>query len=143
MTRAHARNVLRRFAVTHNRFDDFCLYAGWGIRAGYPSQKLLSRLSTGQRRRLTGKIVLALTANPFYALHRVTPGVSLKVAKRKLKLGKVFHVGLNDWYLVTGKSATEVLKVRHNVVQEIGVANRQLTHGRAAQHRFLTSFTDG
>ena len=37
MTRAKARHKLKRFGVTHNDLDNFCLYAGWGIRAGYPS----------------------------------------------------------------------------------------------------------
>ncbi len=50
MTRGHARHVLKRFAVSHRRFDDFCLFAGWGIRVGYPSTKLLHELPAVQSR---------------------------------------------------------------------------------------------
>jgi hypothetical protein len=129
--------------VTANRFDNFCLFAGWGIRVGYPSKKLLGGLRAGQRAGLTGKIVLALTANPFYKLHGVKPGTKLSAAKRRLKLGKVFKVGLNDWYIAAGKPVDGVLKVRHGLIQEIGVANRRFLSGRSAQRHFLTSFTAG
>jgi len=33
-----------------------------------------------------------------------------------------------------------VLKVRHGIVEEIGIADRRLTRNRAAARRFLTSF---
>jgi hypothetical protein len=143
MTRGHARHTLKRFAVTQNRFDDFCLYAGWGIRVGYPSTKLLRELPAVQRGHLTGKIVLALTANPFYAIKRITPGDTLKQAQHRLKLSKRFKIGLNDWYLAGAGNATAVLKVRHGVIQEIGLANRSLTRGHKKQKRFLSSFNGG
>ena len=70
--------MLHRFAVTHNRFDDFCLFAGWGIRVGYPSTQAAARVCPPSSAATSqGKIVLALTANPFYNLKGVTPGDSL------------------------------------------------------------------
>jgi hypothetical protein len=33
-----------------------------------------------------------------------------------------------------------VLKVRHGIVQEIGIGDKLLTEGRSAQRTFLTSF---
>jgi hypothetical protein len=50
------------------------------------------------------------------------------------------RVGSNTWFVVRGRAADGVLKVRHGVVQEIGLADRRLTRGRAAARRFLTSF---
>jgi len=143
MTRRHARHVLHRFAVTRNLFDNFCLYAGWGIRVGYPSPKLLATIPARRRSGVTGKIVLALTANPYYALDGITPGVPVAAARGKLKLGRPFHIGLNYWYIASASKANGVLKVRHGIIQEVGLANRELTHGRDAQKRFLTSFNDG
>jgi hypothetical protein len=141
MKRTAARRRLPRFGVTHNDFDSFCLYAGWGIRVGYPPAGLLRSLPASERGAVTGRIVLALTANPYYALDGVRPGAKLtKHLVRRLKLGDMFRIGLNDWYIGRGSSSDGVLKVRHDVVQEVGIANRRLTATRGAQRRFLTSF---
>ncbi len=58
----------------------------------------------------------------------------------RCSLGKPFHVGLNYWYLATNGSSTAVLKVRHGVVEEIGIGDRRLTRTRQADRRFLRSF---
>ena len=68
------------------------------------------------------------------------PGRRLAVVARRLRLGKTFHIGLNYWYIAPGHAANGVLKVRHGIIQEVGIANKRLTSGRKAQLRFLTSF---
>jgi hypothetical protein len=140
MKQARARGILRRFAVTRNHFDDFCLFGGWGIRVGYAPSRLLAGLGPGGRRSLVGKIVIALTANPFYALDGVAPGASLQLARSKLRLGKVFHIGLNDWYVESRAAANGVLKVRGGVIQEVGLVNKELTRTRRSQSRLLNGF---
>ncbi len=141
LSRTAARRRLKRFGVTHNNFDNFCLYAGWGIRAGYPSAKLVRSLPSKVRPRVTG-IVLLSTANPFYALDKVKPGSKLtKQVSRRLHLGKAFRIGKNDWYIVSGKRADGILKVQRSVIEEVGVADKRLLAGRAAQRRLLTSFS--
>ena len=140
LTRTHARQVLRRFAVEGKNIDDFCLYGGWGIRVGYPSAKLLRSLSAKAGARVSGRIVLALTANPYYSLDGVQPGTPLATAARKLAVGRVFKVGGSEWYIASGAAANGILKVRHGVIQEIGIADRSITHGRKAQLTFLTGF---
>jgi hypothetical protein len=141
MTRTAARRTLPRFGVTHNDFDSFCLYAGWGIRVGYPSTGLLRSLPASERGAVTARIVLALTANLHYALDGVRPGAKLtKHLLRRLKLSEVFRIGLNDWYIGPGSSSHGVLKVRHDVVQEVGIASRRFTATRGPQRRFLNSF---
>jgi hypothetical protein len=141
MKRARARGILHRFAVTRNHFDDFCLFGGWGIRVAYPPSRLLTPLGRARGRRLAGKIVIALTANPFYALDGVAPGASLQLARSKLRLGKVFRIGLNDWYVAQRAGAANgVLKVRGGIVQEVGLVNKQLTGTRRAQSRLLIGF---
>ncbi len=140
MTRVAARRTLPRFGVTHNNFDNFCLYAGWGIRAGYPSAALLRSLPGRRRGAVRGRIILALTANPFFALHGVRPGARVSAVRHRLHLGKAIRIGSNSWYVVRAGSAAGVLKVRHGVIQEVGIANRRLTAGSAAQSRFLRSF---
>jgi hypothetical protein len=87
---------------------------------------------------LSGRIVIALSANPFYVFQGVRAGSSLSDAKRKLKLGKVHHVGLNDWYF--NSRGNVLVKVRHQTVLEIGPANALFTHGYKRQHKFINSF---
>jgi hypothetical protein len=81
------------------------------------------------------------TANPYYALRGVTPGATVAAASRRVRLGKPFHIGANSWYLVSNRSATGVLKVRHGIIEEIGIAERQLTRSRRADRAFLRSFS--
>jgi hypothetical protein len=140
MKQSRARSTLSRFAVTRNHFDDFCLYGGWGIRAGYPSSRLLGALARGLRSQVAKKIVIALTANPFYALNGVSPGMSLSAAQARLHPGEPFHIGLNDWYVASAGAANGVLKVRGGIVQEVGLMSKQLTRTRKAQGWVLVSF---
>jgi hypothetical protein len=56
------------------------------------------------------------------------------------RLGAPFQVGRNDWYVARIAGATAVLKVRHGVVEEIGIADLALTRTRAADRIFLRSF---
>ena len=139
-TRARARRTLRRLRTQHNGFDDFCLRGGYGIRAGYPSARLLRTLPRPVRRKVSGRVVILLTANRYYALHGIRRGARIQVATRRLHARRSFRVGQNRWYLVSDHGVTDVLKVRHGIVQEIGVADHRLTAGVRAQRRFLTSF---
>jgi hypothetical protein len=131
------------YTVTHNGFDNYCLRAGWGIRAGYPSAKLLRSVSPSLRRRSAGKIAIALTANRYFALERVRPRTKLSSVARRLHVSRPFHVGANYWYIVPGKAARGVLKVRGGRIQEIGLVARSLTNGRAAQRRLVRSMNSG
>ena len=119
--------------------DFFCL-AHNGIRVGYPSAALLRTLPRSERRRVRNRVVIALTANPYYSLHGVRAGARLNSAVRRLHLGKGFVIGLNTWYLVPGAASDGVLKVRHGVIEEIGIADARWTATRRGAGRFLKSF---
>jgi hypothetical protein len=49
-------------------------------------------------------------------------------------------VGFNTWYLVAGTRSHGLLKVRHGLIEEVGITNKRLTASRRATRRFLTSF---
>ncbi len=140
LTRTRARQMLPRFDAHSDHADIFCLSGGWGIRVGYASTRLLGTPSTSQLAKLNGKIILELTGNPAYTLHSVRQGTPLAAAARQLKLGKAIHCGANDWYIVPGATSNGVLKVRRGVIWEVGIANKRLTTGRAAQRRLLSKF---
>jgi hypothetical protein len=141
MTRRRARSLFRRYSTRGHRYMDFfCLAGGLGIRVGYPSPKLLRTLSPATRRRERGRVVWASTSSPYYALHGVHPGARLAKVARHLGTGKGVHIGLNWWYLAANGPSRGVLKVRHGVIEEIGIASKQLTNNPRAAWRFLTSF---
>src|SRR5205823_13117731 len=94
MTRARARREFASVSTRGRRDMDFFCLNPTGIRAGYPSPKLLRTLR-GAARRVQGKVVLLLTANPYYALRGARPGMRLSAVARRLRVGRGFHIGLN------------------------------------------------
>ena len=109
------------------------------MRVAYASNTLLRTLPPGERDTIRGRVILALTANPYYSLDGVRPGAKLSAAK-PLHIGKAIHVGLNDWFMAVG-SPTVVLKVRNGIIQELGVARASLTQNRRTQSAFIRSFS--
>jgi hypothetical protein len=141
MMRARARRAFLRFSTRHRRYMDFfCLTPG-GIRAGYASPRLLKALPKRLRARYRGRVVFISTASPFYSLRGVRPGASLAAARRVLHLSNPLKVGLNSWYLAPDGNVRAVLKVRHGIVEEIGIAEKSLTANRRIALRFLESFS--
>ncbi len=86
-------------------------------------------------------MVLALTANRYYALHGVRPRARLARVARRLRLGRPFHVGKNFWYVSTAGTPRAIVKVRRGVVQEIGILDASVSADRAAERRLLRSLT--
>ena len=135
--RRRRASKLKRFGVTHNAFDNFCLYAGWGIRAGYPSTKLLASLPARERKRVTG-IILLLTANPYYALDRTRPGATLT----KRSHGASTRQGVQGRaqrlvHRLRARGPTACSRSARQVIQEVGIADGGCCGGRKAQLRFL------
>lgn len=143
MTRVNARRQFRHFSTRQRRFMDFFCLVPNGIRAGYPSPRLLRSLSARQRSRILGRVVLVLTASPYYSLGGVRPGTSLAAAQRVLRLRGPFHIGLNYWYVAPFRGGRGVLKVRHGVVEEIGITYANLTPSSYLRtFRFLKDFSN-
>jgi len=140
ITRAAARRAFRRSSNRGRRYMDFFCLRPNGIRVGYASPKFLRTVAARERRRVNGRAILALTANPLYALRGVRPGAQLAAVARRLRTGRAYHVGLNYWYLAPNGPSTGVLKVRHGRIEEIGIADKRLTRGRRAALKFLRDF---
>ncbi len=85
-------------------------------------------------------MIIALTSDRFYALRGIRPQTKLSRAIRRLHPSYHFRIGRNVWYVIRGRGPSGVLKVRHGVVQEVGIADRRLTGSRRTADRFLTSF---
>ncbi len=140
MTRAQARSAFASSVARPARYEDFFCLTPLGIHVGYPSAALLRSLSRGRRREVEGRVVVALTANPAYALGGVRPGARLGAVVGRLHPGRGFAVGPDTWYLTANGASRGVLKVRHGIVEEVGIADLALTASRAQAARFLRSF---
>jgi hypothetical protein len=140
MTRREARRAFAKSTNRATRHEDvFCLMPA-GVRVGYATPKLLRTLGTSRRAHWRGRVVRASTTNRFYSLRGVRPGGRLRAASRRLGVGRGFRAGRDRWYFGAAGSARPLLKVRHGIVKEIGIAAKALTAGGAAQRRFITSF---
>jgi LVIVD repeat len=122
--RSHLRRVLPTYSLRNRRSWDFYCLTGGGIRAAYRN----------------GRALWALTADRRYSLRGIRPHTSLAAAKRKLHLSRGYKVGLNTWYIAQLPIANGILKVRHGLVEEIGLVNKSLTGTPAQIRRFLRSF---
>jgi hypothetical protein len=139
--RAKVRSAFRPFSTRGRRYMDFFCFTPGAVRAGYPSPRLLKALPARQRRRVSNRVVLVLTATPYYGLRGVRPGATLAATKRVLRVGRPFHIGLNYWYLAPNGKSRAVLKVRQGIVQEIGIADSNVTATRHLAFTFFTSFS--
>ena len=140
-TRARARRAYTHSSDRGRRYEDFFCLTPTGVRVGYASAKLLGLLPRHERGRFRGRVVWASTSSRFYSLRGIRPGASLAAARKVLRVGAPFHVGLNRWYFAPDGASTALLKVRHGIVQEIGIADKALTRRRGAKRAFVTSFS--
>jgi hypothetical protein len=75
-----------------------------------------------------------------YSLRGVPPGVPLAPVARRLRISRPYRVGLNTWYLVPDGAVRGVLKVRHGVIEEIGIVDAVFGSSRREAWTFFTSF---
>ena len=141
MTRAQARRAYTHSSTHGKKYEDFFCLTPIGVRVGYASPRLLAKLPAARRRSLNERVLWVSTSNPYYAVAGVRPGASLAVARRALPDGHIFHVGLNFWYLRPHGAVTVILKVRKDVVDEVGIAEHSVTNSVAVDQSFLHSFS--
>ncbi len=141
MTHAQVHRRYRFSSDRGKRFEDFFCVAPVGVRVGYASPRLLRGLSRSLRVRYRGRVVWISTSDRIYSARGVRPGARLSRARRQLHLGPGIHVGLNWWYFGPASDARVLVKVRHGVVEELGIAVGALTTTRAEQRRFVHSFS--
>jgi hypothetical protein len=139
MTRVRARRLLTHFSTRRRRSWDFFCLAPIGIRAGYANAKMLRGLPRAQRRRLRSRVVILLSSDRRYLLHGVPPGARLRRVARKLRVSRRIRIGANDWYITANGKSHGVIRVRHGVIEEVGIANKFLTRNYLAARHFLRS----
>jgi Pro-kumamolisin, activation domain/Putative Ig domain len=119
--------------------DVFCLTPA-GVRVGYATAKLLAALPRASRSALLSRVVSVSTANPFYALSGVGVGATLAAAERALPHGTLLTVGGHRWYLAKVGSARALVEIGSGLVQQVGIANLELTRTAAADRALISAF---
>ena len=141
MTRSQARNAYTHSSNRGKKYEDFFCLTPIGVRVGYASPTELDALPKSERAKLEDRVIWASTSSAYYAVDGIRAGATVAAAKAALKLEAPFQIGLNTWYLAAGHGSTAILKVRHGIVEEIGIAASSLTSGRKRDRAFLTSFS--
>jgi hypothetical protein len=140
MTRAQALHAFAHSSTRGKSYQVFFCLTPRGVRVGIASPKLVKTLPKSERG-LAGHVIWASTSSFYYAVHGIRCGATVAAAGKVLKLTGPFHIGKNLWYLAPNGASTAVFKVRGGVIEEIGIADKQLTKGHKAQVAFLTSFS--
>jgi hypothetical protein len=140
MTRAAARAAYRRSTrVSTPHTDLFCLVPA-GVLVGYPSRQLLRLAPPGARPRLRGRVVWALTENPFYALNGINPKMSRGAVASQLAYATLVRAGGHDWYFLADGSATGVIEIVRGVVRRVGIVAAAFGSGPAAERVLVAGF---
>jgi hypothetical protein len=137
MKRTRARLILSHSSTRGRRYMDFFCLKPVGIRAAYPSPGMLRGLKRKVRGQLSGRIVLLLTSDRLYSLRGAKPGTRLSKVARRLHVGPRLRIGANDWYLLGYGHDIGVLKVRHGVIEEVGIADKRLSYRSHVGKQFL------
>ncbi len=140
MTRAQALHAFAHSSNRGKKYEDFFCLTPRGVRVGIASPKLVKTLPKSERG-LAGHVIWASTSSLYYSVHGIRCGATVAAASKLVKLTGPFHIGLNYWYLAPNGASTAVFKVRGGIIEEIGIADEQLTRGHKAQVAFLTSFS--
>jgi hypothetical protein len=134
VTLGQEKTVLEGRYPRHQRqrygFDRFCFAAAVGFRVEYPT---VTVLTASRQSSLRGRVVVAVTANRRYSIDGIHPGTKLAAVSGRLDLGAGVRGGKNRWYVLPGKKANGVLKVRDGVIEGVGIAVKQLTSTSAQQ----------
>ncbi len=140
MTRAQAQHAYTHSSSRGKAYEEFFCLTPRGVRVGCASPKEIASLPQADRARYAGRVIWISTSSAHYAIDGVRVGATVQAAAEHLRLEPVFVVGLDDWYLAPVHGARGILKVRHGIVEELGIADAALTLTRSAQRTFLTSF---
>jgi hypothetical protein len=116
--RAQRRKIGLRRSRSRRRYDVYCAGSPDRLRIAYAPRRL--------GRKLRGRAVVVLTANPLIAADGVAPRANEETLRRQLVGERRIRVGRTTWYLGRRGAARLVYRVRLGRVVEVGVANRRL-----------------
>ena len=109
--------------------DRWCTIGGGALRVGYPPRRLERALGSSGRRRLHGRVAVALTTSRQVSLRGITPGQSARKAARRLRGEKRHRVRRSTWLVAPGGRVRLLVRTVRGKVAEVGIADRRATAG--------------
>lgn len=119
--------------------DRFCLVGGTNARAGYPTTGLLKGLKSKQRRRVSGRTVLAVTSAKTTKVTGVKVGSRGKTVTKRLRREKRYKLGTSTFYLARASKARILVQLRKGKVVQLGLADKALTSTAKSTKRYLSA----
>jgi hypothetical protein len=107
------------------------------LRIGFADARILRDLPRRQRAALRGRAVGILSTARGVSLHGVSPGARVRVATRRLALGRSLRVAGRTWYVLGSRGW--LIEVRRGVVIAVGVADSRVLASRRATRQLLGS----
>jgi zinc carboxypeptidase len=140
-TRSRQRRLLRSRRLKSRRgIDRYCVSGGSSLRIGYPVKRFSRRLSRSTRRRIRKRAILIITSSKRFRLKGVRVGTGLRTMRRRLRRERRVKVGRSAYYVVSGRRARLLFRVRGGRVRDIGIADKRLTRTPVGARRLLVSW---
>lgn len=141
-TRVRQRRALGAVKRLNSRrgIDRYCVRGGGGMRVGYPTKRLNSKMSRQSRKRVRRKAILAVTSSRRFRVSRVRVGTSIRVLRKRLRGERRHRVGRNVWFTARGKKSRLLFSTRGGKVRQLGLGDRGLTSTRRGTQRFLRAW---
>ncbi len=141
-TRVRQRRALGGVKRLKSRkgIDRYCVRGGGGMRVGYPTKRLSSKISQRSRKRVRRKAILAITSSRRFRVSKVRVGTSVRVLRKRLRGERRYRVGRNVWFTARGKKSRLLFSTRGGKVRQLGLGDRGLTSTRRGTQRFLRAW---
>ncbi len=121
-SRARARAKLSAFRRVRAGMDEICLRGGGRLQVAYKA----------------GRVALALTSSPRYAIRGVKHHTRVRTLRRLLRGEHSYRIGKNRWYVVRAKGGRLVFKTHKGLVSALGIAEPTPFRSRHGGKRFLS-----
>lgn len=132
VTRAKILRAFARTKTRRKRYELFFCFTPHGLRIGLGSPRLPAKYRD--------RTVWISTSSAYYDVHGIRVGATVLAAKEHARLIGPYRVGKNDWYFTSNGASNGIFKVRHDVIQEVGIAEKSLTDTPTKQRIFVHSF---
>ena len=120
--------------------DRYCVRGGGGMRIGYPTKRLASKITKRSSKRIRRKAVLAISSSKRFRVSKVRVGTRVRALRKRLKGEKRHRVGRSVWFTVRGNRSRLLFRTQKGKVRELGIGDRALTSTRRGTQRFLRAW---
>jgi len=120
--------------------DRYCVRGGGGMRIGYPTKRLSSKVSKRSRKRIRSRSVLAITSSRRFRVGKVRVGTGVRALRERLRGEKRHRVGRSVWFTARGKKSRLLFRAQKGKVRELGLGDKALTSTARGTQRFLRAW---